>query len=69
MVLLVAAAIGSTPVVPALIRWADRVGPRSNPTVRAAIWSTGLAALSAIFFVSAAMIAAGTYNPFIYFRF
>jgi alginate O-acetyltransferase complex protein AlgI len=63
---LVAGAIGSTPLVPALARWRDAdVGPARLRTIDAA----ATAALLLIFFGSILHMAGRTYNPFIYFRF
>ena len=67
---LLAGALGSMPLVPALGRWRERLteaGPRA-----AAVWSLDMAAtatLMLLFFVSITQMAARTYNPFIYFRF
>ncbi|HEY7789411.1 MAG TPA: MBOAT family protein [Vicinamibacterales bacterium] len=63
--------IGSTPLVPLAIRRAqERLAAEGTPDVMQ--WSAGFAttaALMALLLASILFIAAGTYNPFIYFRF
>jgi alginate O-acetyltransferase complex protein AlgI len=62
----VAGIVGSMPVGPALRAWRER----GTPTLFA--WTTeaaGLALLTITFLVSCMALAAGTYNPFIYYRF
>jgi alginate O-acetyltransferase complex protein AlgI len=61
-----AGAIGSTPVMPALARWRDAAERR---TPAWAIDGASLAALALVLFASILHIAGRTYNPFIYFRF
>jgi hypothetical protein len=66
---LIAGAIGSMPVVPALAAWrGDATSVRRTATLP---WSApiGTAALMALLVASLMQIAARTYNPFIYFRF
>jgi alginate O-acetyltransferase complex protein AlgI len=59
--------IGSTPIVPALSRWRDAV---SAASARATAWDfAATVALLVVLVGSIAQSAAGTYNPFIYFRF
>jgi alginate O-acetyltransferase complex protein AlgI len=58
--------IGSTPILPALARWRERL-ERAGPGL--AVEAARLAGLGAILWGSAMLMAAGTYNPFIYFRF
>jgi len=67
---LVAGAIGSMPVVPALAQWRDRVVERRRDTAVAS-WAMSLntAAIMALLVTSLMNIAARPYNPFIYFRF
>jgi len=72
-VALAAAAIGSMPVAPWADEWIDRLVRSARG---GAAWGLDLAAsaaelavMSGIFVASAALSAAGTYNPFIYFRF
>jgi alginate O-acetyltransferase complex protein AlgI len=65
--------IGSTPIAPALARWwADRSGAVSESGDAALGWlpsALGAATLVLLLAGSVMLIAAGTYNPFIYFRF
>jgi len=65
---LVAGAIGSTPIVPALSAWLDRDGGAER-RVAAVSSPAATAALAALLVASIMQIAARTYNPFIYFRF
>jgi alginate O-acetyltransferase complex protein AlgI len=65
---LAVAVVFATPLARTIGRWRDRLG------VRAGIAGTAVAAadvgwLAAVFLASSAFLAAGTYNPFIYFRF
>jgi alginate O-acetyltransferase complex protein AlgI len=55
------------PVAPAFARWRDRLalGVRTG----AGVLALDVAGLGALLIVSMAFLAAGTYNPFIYFRF
>jgi len=62
----VAAAIGSTPWVPAL---AARLARPDRPGLRATFAVVNTATLAALLFASILQLAARTYNPFIYFRF
>jgi alginate O-acetyltransferase complex protein AlgI len=60
-------AIFATPVAATLARWRDRaIGIRAT---EALVIGVDGAWLALVFVASAAMLAAGTYNPFIYFRF
>jgi alginate O-acetyltransferase complex protein AlgI len=64
---LVVGVLGATPIARRLATWRDRALAASRAAgVVVAIDGTWV---SAIFVASAAMLAAGTYNPFIYFRF
>jgi alginate O-acetyltransferase complex protein AlgI len=65
---LVAGAIGSAPIVPALAAWRDRVGGDER-RLRLAWSPAATAALAVLLVASIMQIAARTYNPFIYFRF
>ncbi len=58
--------IGSTPILAAVKRRCERA-----PGIGVALGSSAIevVALASIFAVSAMLLAAGTYNPFIYFRF
>jgi len=57
----------AAPVAPMIGRWRDRVTarPRSG---RVAL-TLDFAGLGVLLWAAAAFLAAGTYNPFIYFRF
>jgi alginate O-acetyltransferase complex protein AlgI len=63
---LVAGAIGAVPFVPLIGQWRDTLGSRL-PAFGVDLAAT--AALFVIFLASVVQLAAGTYNPFIYFRF
>jgi alginate O-acetyltransferase complex protein AlgI len=65
---LVAGAIGSTPIVPALAAWYGRVA-EAGQRLALALPPASTAALAALLVASIMQIAARTYNPFIYFRF
>jgi alginate O-acetyltransferase complex protein AlgI len=70
---LVIGLLGSTPFIRATRNWAEKlIAELRDPRV-VILQTTGrflrLAALAAIFIASVALSAAGTYNPFIYFRF
>jgi len=62
---LVAGAIGSAPFVP----WLKGVVARGSTPVRHIAVTAGAACVGFLLVVSAMLMAAGTYNPFIYFRF
>ena len=70
---LIAGIIGSAPVLPLLGRLqASVLAPapgRVRLLLRNGLAVTELATLSLLFLTSAMLLAAGTYNPFIYFRF
>jgi alginate O-acetyltransferase complex protein AlgI len=66
---LVAGAIGSTPIVPALGRWHARVEAGSRLAFASGLGALSTAALMLLLVASIMQIAARTYNPFIYFRF
>ena len=67
---LAVAAVASTPLVPWLGSLLDRAdADRPLPAVIEAVAAGRLAALGAVLVLSSAMLAAGTHNPFIYFRF
>jgi alginate O-acetyltransferase complex protein AlgI len=65
---LAAAVVGATPVARLLGRWRDRVAAAGGARA-AALLALDTAWLGAVFVAAAAWLAAGTYNPFIYFRF
>jgi alginate O-acetyltransferase complex protein AlgI len=67
LVTLLAGALGSTPAVASLTRWRDRTA--DTALVRPAWDFATVAALLVVFVGAIAQSAAGTYNPFIYFRF
>ena len=58
--------MGATPILPAIKDWIARSRSSALATGAHAI---ELVALPSIFLASAMLLAAGTYNPFIYFRF
>jgi alginate O-acetyltransferase complex protein AlgI len=70
---LIAGAIGSWPVLPLLVRVKDGVVARApgllQGTLDASFALADVAGHSLLFIVSAMLLAAGTHNPFIYFRF
>ena len=73
IICLIAGAIGATPLGSVLLSAWSRFRAQARESVRPAL-ETGtvavsLAAGSAVFVYSAMLMAAGTYNPFIYFRF
>jgi len=72
-VALVVGAIGCVPVIPFLNRWMaaslNKLDHQFRPVLDGAIGAARLAAMSTLFVAASALSAAGTYNPFIYFRF
>jgi alginate O-acetyltransferase complex protein AlgI len=70
---LAVAALGATPVVPRVERWTRGALARAQgrPAVlwRGAVGVTDAALLGLVLVVSATDLVAGSYNPFIYFRF
>jgi alginate O-acetyltransferase complex protein AlgI len=64
---LVAGAICATPIARGLAAWRDRAVVASHAA--GVVVALDGAWVAAVFVASAAMLAAGTYNPFIYFRF
>jgi alginate O-acetyltransferase complex protein AlgI len=63
---LLAAAVGSGPLLGRLARWERE---RASPGARLALRAAGDAGLLLVLLAAAAQLAAGTHNPFIYFRF
>ena len=65
--------LGSTPLIPVLRSWAGTLTAEAKGARVLVLEATGrllrVAVLAAIFVASAALSAAGTYSPFIYFRF
>jgi alginate O-acetyltransferase complex protein AlgI len=72
-VALCAGIVASAPVLPALIgrwkRFSEGLPGAVRPWSETAATSAGMLCLGAIFALCATFMAAGTYNPFIYFRF
>ena len=69
---LIAAFVGSTPIVPFITRYAQAQaseGKRLGGLIEAGTGAASIAALALIFLVSAMQLSASTHNPFIYFRF
>lgn len=71
VVALTAGIVGATPLAPVLAsRWVRHTGGDDGPAWLPAAASAGLVVVLAALFVTSAMLsAAGTYSPFIYFRF
>jgi alginate O-acetyltransferase complex protein AlgI len=63
---LFAGALGSMPLVPAISAWRER---QTRRLVGVAYEASALVVLAVLFFAVALELAAGTYSPFIYFRF
>jgi len=59
--------IGSTPWLPAFGAWRERVA--TTPVRALAFEVIALASIAGLFYLSLLELAAGSYNPFIYFRF
>jgi alginate O-acetyltransferase complex protein AlgI len=68
---LLAGIVGSTPVLAWLrgFRYASNLRPRLARALEAAFAGASVATHAVLLLASAMMLAAGTYNPFIYFRF
>ncbi|MCC2668395.1 MAG: rane bound O-acyl transferase [Armatimonadetes bacterium] len=70
---LVAGVIGSLPVraavAEAVVRWGARTKGQAAGLYQGTVQAASIAGLALTFLLSAMLIAAGTYNPFIYFRF
>jgi alginate O-acetyltransferase complex protein AlgI len=58
----------ATPLAPRIGRWRDRVAAAGGLQGRTVL-AADMAWLGVVFAAAAAFLAAGTYNPFIYFRF
>jgi alginate O-acetyltransferase complex protein AlgI len=66
VVAIVAGCIGAMPLLPALRRWLET---REAPGLQVGAGLAAAAGLALILGASAMLLATGTYNPFIYFRF
>jgi alginate O-acetyltransferase complex protein AlgI len=64
-IVLLAAVIGSTPLIP----WIKRESQAYHLATRPIAATLASLALGLVFLLSVMLVAAGTYNPFIYFRF
>lgn len=62
------AIVGATPILPALARRVDRLKWRL-PSFESSLEAAQLLALAGVFAYSVMLMAAGSYSPFIYFRF
>jgi hypothetical protein len=61
---------GSVPLVSSARSWLERVRfPRIYPQVGAVMGALEFISLTGVFVAALGLSAAGTYNPFIYFRF
>jgi alginate O-acetyltransferase complex protein AlgI len=65
---LVVAVVFATPLARHIGRWRDRVGARGG-IAGTLVLGADIGALVTVFLLASAFLAAGTYNPFIYFRF
>jgi len=63
---LLAGVLGSMPIVPLIVRWRER---QTRRLIGVAYEGSALVLLAVLFFAVALELAAGSYNPFIYFRF
>src|SRR4030095_15236152 len=68
LVTLCVATVFSTPLARRIGQWRDRVALRGG-SIGAGVLTADVAWLVAVLFVASAFLAAGTYNPFIFFRF
>jgi alginate O-acetyltransferase complex protein AlgI len=67
---LAAGIIGSVPWLPAVARWRERLAaPGGSTALSFACEAASALLLSLVFLASAMALSAGTYDPFIYFRF
>jgi alginate O-acetyltransferase complex protein AlgI len=65
---LIVAVIGATPIVRRLGEWRERLAD-ARPRTGAIVLTADTAWLVIVLITATAFLAAGTYNPFIYFRF
>ncbi len=68
LVTLAAGIVFATPLAKAIGRWRDRAAATAGPVANAVL-ALDVLWLAAVFVIATAFLAAGTYNPFIYFRF
>jgi len=61
--------VGSTPWLPAVAVWKERLWAGGRTGLASVVDSAALLALAILFVLCAMELAAGSYNPFIYFRF
>jgi alginate O-acetyltransferase complex protein AlgI len=61
--------IGSTPWLPRLVAWHRTLEPSGRVVLANALQASALLGLAVVFVRAAMDLAAGAYNPFIYFRF
>jgi alginate O-acetyltransferase complex protein AlgI len=66
---LAAGILGSAPWLPRLVTWHSGLAALGNRTLGLSLELASVAGLAVVFFLSALELGAGTYNPFIYFRF
>jgi len=65
---IVIAVVGATPVARRLGAWLDELA-RTRPRIGPLLLTADTAWLVVVLIAATAFLAAGTYNPFIYFRF
>jgi hypothetical protein len=61
--------IGSTPLLPRLVEWWQGLAAAGRGRLKETLEWASVAALVLVFFDCALRFAAGSYSPFIYFRF
>jgi alginate O-acetyltransferase complex protein AlgI len=66
---LVAGILGSAPWLPRLVAWHSGLAKWENRALGLSLEVAAVAGLAVVFFLSALELGAGSYNPFIYFRF
>ena len=66
---LVVATVFATPLARRIGAWRDAVAATAGLRRRRAVLGADVAWLAAVGVLASAFLAAGTYNPFIYFRF
>ncbi len=65
---LIVAVVFATPLAREIGRWRDRAGARRG-VAGTLVLGADIGVLATVFLLASAFLAAGTYNPFIYFRF